>query len=132
MRNKDLFKARDLARVGILSAPANFRNATDERLIEVCNGCGAEDSWFRPSEKIQGTNIVYACIIHDWMYHFGHVIEDKDSADRTMLNNMNRLIARAPKKWYRPNKLKYATALVYYSTVVWFGGAAFWKGKDDM
>ena len=124
-----LLWAQSLACGGELYAPASFKAATAHGLINTCNGCGAADSWFRPPEKIYGTPIVYACIIHDWMYGNGCSVEDKDEADRVFLNNMNRLITRDAKKWYKPTFLQRRRAKKYYLAVKYFGNEAFWAGK---
>jgi hypothetical protein len=126
---ESLLKAQELARAGVLSAPASFKNATEDQLLDVCNGCGASGSWFRPPKRMYGTLIVYACHIHDWMYNFGKVIEDKEEADRTMLNNTFRLIDRDSHKWYKPTFLQRRRALKYYEAVKYRGGLAFWSGK---
>lgn len=124
---KSLIKAQELSRAGVLFAPASFKTATAEQLKSTCNGCGAAGSWFRPPHTIYGTEIIYACHIHDWMYSYGRVVEDKDEADRSMLNNMNRLIERQG-GWLQ--KIKHWRAYKYYLAVHRFGGSAFWKGKS--
>lgn len=127
---KDLLKAQELARAGVLYAPANFLTAGEEELLKYCNGCGAAGSWFRPPKRIYGTLIVYACIIHDWQYSFGHCHEDKQEADRVFRNNMNRLITRDSVKWYKPTRLQRIRVNIYYKAVKDFGGEAFWAGKN--
>ncbi len=129
MKKEYLLEAQRLARAGILYAPASFLTASLEQLEEMCNGCGAADSWFRPPKRIYGTLIVYACIIHDWMYGKGTTIEDKQESDRSFLNNMCRLIKRDGNKWYKPTWLQYIRAKEYYKAVDLFGGSAFWSGK---
>lgn len=131
-RLKSLIRAQELARAGVLYAPASFLNATPNQLMEICNGCGASGSWFRPPKRIYGTLIVYACHIHDWMYNFGKTVEDKDESDRTMLNNINRLIDRDSSKWYKPTFLQHRRALKYYYAVKNFGGSAYWAGKNQV
>lgn len=130
MNIENLLKAQQLAQMGVLSAPNSFKLASKEELEEVCNGCGASGSWFRPPKTIYGTLIVYACHIHDWMYNFGKTIEDKDEADRTMKNNMSRLIDRDSKLWYKPTRLQHCRANAYYAVVRDHGGPAFWAGKS--
>lgn len=129
-RLKSLIEAQELARAGVLYAPASFLNATPNQLMEVCNGCGAAGSWFRPPKRIYGTLIVYACHIHDWMYSFGKTLEDKEEADRVMNNNMNRLITRDSHKCYKPTFLQRRRARKYYLAVKHFGAEAFWAGKN--
>lgn len=126
----DLLTTQKLAQAGVLYAPANFKTATIERLKEVCNGCGASGSWFRPPSTIYGTKIDGSCHIHDWMYSEGHTIEDKQEADRVMLNNMIRLIERDRNKWYKPTFLQHRRAVKYFKAVDLFGGSAYWKGKN--
>lgn len=125
-----LLEAQKLARAGIIFAPASFLLSTAQELINTCNGCGAADSWFRPPETIYGTWIGAACVVHDWMYNFGHSNEDKDEADRTFKHNMLRLIQRDAHLWYKPTFLQRHRALKYYLAVVEFGGPAFWAGKN--
>ena len=126
---KRLLKAQELARAGILSAPASFLTASAEELEVVCNGCGSADSWFRPPKRIYGTLIIYACIIHDWMYEKGLVFEDKQEADRVFQNNMDRLIKRDAHKYWKPTRAQHVRALFYYQMVVWFGATSFWENK---
>lgn len=125
-----LLEAQRLARAGVLYAPASFLLATPEQLKEVCNGCGAAGSWFRPPSTIYGTSVVFACHIHDWMYNEGSSIEDKQEADRAMLNNMHRLIRRDARKWYKPTAMQHRRAVKYYMAVKYCGGSAFWAGKN--
>tara|TARA_R110000851_G_scaffold168435_1_gene314297 strand:+ start:66 stop:479 length:414 start_codon:yes stop_codon:yes gene_type:complete len=125
-----LIKAQKLARAGILFAPASFLNASIDELTRVCNGCGAAGSRFRPPKRIYGTLIVYACIIHDWMYEKGFTNDDKEEADRSMHYNIQRLIDRDEHKWHKPTALQYKRAKVYYLGVKYGGGKAFWKGKN--
>lgn len=132
MKNEYLFYTQELAQTNIIFAPANFLCASIEQLQFVCNGCGAADSHFRPPSTIYGTSIIEACIIHDWMYQHGRSIEDKHEADRVFLNNMIRLIMRDANDWYRPTFLQKKRAMVYYRSVSYFGGDAFWKGKNGI
>ena len=127
---EELLSAQELAISGVLFAPASFKAATTEQLIEHCNGCGADGSWFRPPKRMYGTLIVQACIIHDWQYSFGVVQEDKQEADRIFLNNMHRLISRDSDKWYKPTFLQRRRALKYYRAVDLCGGEAYWTGKN--
>ena len=125
-----LLKAHELAHAGIIFAPASFLVANKQQLIDTCNGCGAADSWFRPPAYIWGTWIGAACVVHDWMYSYGATNEDKEEADRVFKHNMQRLIQRDAHYWYKPTKLQHARSLLYYASVVNFGGSAFWKGKN--
>lgn len=120
--------ALDLAVCGALFAPPQFKASIDD-LVDICNGCGAAGAKFDfVPDRIFGTDISAACIIHDFMYHEGRTIEDKDEADRVFLNNLLRIIARE-NKWYKPVMLMRIRARNYYRAVKYFGGPAFWAGK---
>ena len=122
-----LLKAQNLARAGIIFAPVSFLLATEQQLIEVCNGCGAAGSFFRPPETIYLTDVSSTCIVHDWCYSMGKTIDDKEEADRIFLNNMIRIFNRAD-TWYK--YLQVRRAKKYYYAVKLFGGSAFWAGKN--
>lgn len=120
-----------LAAQGILYAPASFLATPVSQLNEVCNGCGSARAKFDfIPDRIYGTDISSACHIHDWMYSEGRSIEDKEEADRVFLNNLCRLIQRDKYKWYKPTCLQRARAKEYYLAVKYFGGSAFWAGKN--
>lgn len=130
-----IIKTVDLARAGVIFAPASFKSAETKRLIEVCNGCGAASAKidFVP-DTIYGLYIGYCCHVHDWQYEEGKTEEDREEADRIFKNNMIRIIDRACKKrwFYRRIKwLMYVRANSYYKIVRSFGGAAFWSGKNN-
>lgn len=131
-KRDEITETQRLAQAGILYAPAAFLNASVDELLSICNGCGSADSWFRPPKRIYGTLVVYACIIHDFMYEKGFTIDDKDEADRVFSNNMNRLITRDEHKLYKPTYLQRRRALKYYYAVKEFGGSAFWAGKTKL
>lgn len=126
----ELTRTKLIALKGGLFVPTSFMDASFTVLYEVCNGCGASGSWFRPPAKMYGTNMVYAFHIHDWMYHKGVTIEDKEEADRVMLNNLYRLIEADSDKWYKPTFLQRRRALKYYWAVKYGGGPAYWEGKE--
>lgn len=127
---EELLQAQELAISGVLFAPSSFKAATTEQLKKHCNGCGAEGSRLRPPKRMWGTLIVFACIIHDWMYSHGLTNEDKEEADRIFKHNMNRLVTKDRHKWYKPTALQRVRVFVYFKTVDWFGGEAFWAGKN--
>ena len=129
MELQRLLKAQELAIKGVLYAPKSFLLATEQQLINMCNGCGAADSSFRPPKRVYGTLIVYACIIHDWMYGVGCTTEDKVEADEVFHDNMGILIERDSVKWHKPTALQHRRALKYYLGVKYGGSAAFWAGK---
>ena len=126
---KGLNSAIALAKIGSLFAPASFKTTSYEQLAKVCNGCGSASAKidFVP-DRIYGTYVGEACHIHDFMYHEGFVIEDKDEADRAFLNNINRLLNKR-RKWYKPMFLMRRRAAFYAYMVEKHGGPAFWDGK---
>ena len=124
-------KSVDLARAGVIYAPPTFKLAGEQTLKEICNGCGNSRSKFDfIPDHIWGTDVSPACCVHDYMYHTGSDIEDKNEADRVFLNNMLRLIERDRHKWYKPTWLQRWRAVTYYNAVVTFGGPAFWLHKN--
>ena len=114
-----------------LYCPYDYKLLSDEERKEICNGCGPQ-SWKHDMvpDKIWGLRITNICDIHDYMYYAGKTIEDKKEADRVFLNNLVRLIDYKTKwKWLR--LLRKRRAKKYYIFVKYFGGAAFWKGKNN-
>jgi hypothetical protein len=113
-----------------LYAPESYVRAVPDVRRYVANGCGPS-GWkgYLVPETIYLLPVREACDIHDWMYAEGETIADKDSADRTFLNNLLRLInaAGGPRwlVWLRTRR-----ALKYYKAVCLFGGPAFWKEKN--
>ena len=126
-----LAQSLELAQAGVLYAPASFLTATMSDLDEICNGCGAANAKFDfVPDRIYGTYIGHACDIHDFCYSEGRTIEDKEEADRIFLNNMYRLIERDKSKWYKPTWLQRIRCREYYQAVKYFGGSAFFDGKN--
>jgi hypothetical protein len=78
-----------------------------------------------------GLSITEAANIHDYMYYVGMTLEDKREADRVFLNNMIRIIEANSKFWVL-EFLRKRRAKKYYLAVDWFGGPAFWSGKNDI
>lgn len=111
-----------------LYMPGPYIEADDNIKALICNGCGAAKSKFDfVPDTVWGLDITPACHIHDWMYHHGKTIDDKDEADRVFLNNMLRLIERG-NRFLKP--LRRRRALKYYESVVAFGGPAYWANKN--
>ena len=110
-------------------APPEYVKASPELRNEICNGCGSARSKFDfVPDTIWGLSISEACNIHDWMYHWGRTIEDKEEADRVFLNNLLRIIKkRSANKFIM--FLREQRAMKYYSAVNLKGGPAFWDGK---
>jgi len=76
-------------------------------------------------DTIWGLNVSFLCKIHDHMYERGTTEEDRESADRTLRNNLMRWIDYRTDsyilKWLRTRR-----AIKYYKAVRVFGGPAFW------
>jgi hypothetical protein len=123
-----LVTAQLLARNGFIDAPDKFKNATIELLREVCNGCGAADSWFRPPATIYGVSILASCMVHDFDFYLG--VDDLDfikANDRFKSNMIKQL--NLGDTWKTPLKLMTLRSLIYYKAVCIFGRNAFYAGK---
>jgi len=118
-------KTQELARAGILFAPASFLTADVTEITDVVNGCGAANAKFDfIPDTVWGLYIGYCCFIHDWGYYKGRDILDKEESDRIFLNNMLRMIDNdCP--WYIPKFLMRLRAKTYYNAVHFFGGPSF-------
>lgn len=96
----------------------------------VNRGCGPGPTGdkFVP-DRIWGVDVGICCAIHDWMYLIGESITDKAVADRTLLNNMLRLISdHGGPAWKQ--KIRRWLAWQYFKAVDRFGGPAFWNAKN--
>jgi len=71
------------------------------------------------------------CHPHDFDYHVGRTIEDKQESDRRLLNNLLRKINRVTGWRKKIKPLMRRRALKYYEAVNAFGGPAFWSGKSN-
>lgn len=97
------------------------------------NGCGPQ-GWKIDlvPDSILGCDVSEACRIHDVQYADGHTIQEKDSADRSFLNNLVRLIRARTTTWAAKTFLlrrRLNLAYAYYEAVSHFGGPAFWHNK---
>jgi len=114
----------------LLFAPTGYWCLTDAGRTAFCNGCGARGKLDLIPDNLLGLDISECCNIHDYMYATAdNTIEAKDSADRTFLNNMLRLICN---KGGFLAPLRRKRAYVYYLAVHKFGGPAFWEGKNKI
>ena len=113
-----------------LFAPPDYWMASQAARRAVVNGCGTS-GWKGAlvPDTCWGLSLTPACNIHDWMYHFGQNIEDKDKADRVFRNNMMRLI-EAGTRWRWLARLRRRRAITYYLAVHYAGGPAFWANKN--
>ena len=111
-----------------LFAPTGYWCLTADGKRELCNGCGAAGKVDLVPDHLLGLDISECCNIHDYTYATAEAsIAAKDSADRSFLNNMLRIVADAggPLKRARMEE-----AWLYYEAVRRFGGVAFWSGKN--
>lgn len=126
---ESLIDTMQLVRDGVLDAHPDFLSTPIEELLEICNGCGAagakidlvpDTMWFMSVKPV--------CHLHDFGFKKGKTIEDKEMEDRRMMNNYVRLIDQNSNWLMR--RLRYRRAKKYYKVVHYFGGPAFWKGKN--
>ncbi|HLD91499.1 MAG TPA: hypothetical protein VI911_10925 [Patescibacteria group bacterium] len=126
-----IFKTKDKIE---LYCEYNYETTASILREKETNGCGPGGWKFDlVPDSIWGCPITDACNIHDWMYHFGKVLEDKDRADRIFRNNMIRLINARTTNWFAKKLLlgrRLRMAEIYYEVVSHFGGPAFWNGKE--
>jgi hypothetical protein len=110
-----------------------YETATPARIKAIVNGCGPGGWKFDlVPDTMYGLNVNDACNIHDWMYEYGTIIDDKERADRSFLNNLLRIVeARTTKGFGRGLllTLRRRRCKTYYEAVSHFGGPAFWDGK---
>lgn len=135
-----MHKGKDLR--DILFAPPEYWKLTLKEHKEICNGAGPKGYGPLVPDTIWGLNITQAANIHDYMYHTGKTIKDKEEADRVFLNNMNRIIQESIKKkldlnffqalWLKQLAwLRFQRVSKYFSAVCLYGGPSFWKGKNQ-
>ena len=108
-----------------IMAPLSFWLATDEDLRSICNGCGPA-GWKGKliPDTIWGLNIRCCCQPHDWMYHWGTTMAEKERADNVFLANIYRYINKHTWfKWLR--KLRRHRARIYHLAVVKCGSQYF-------
>ena len=109
-----------------------YQKATPQQKKKICNGAGPRNfGWIVP-DTVWGLRITQAANIHDWMYHHGKTIQDKQRADRVFKNNMQRLIDAKKNQWRWVKDLRYSRAAKYYWAVDNFGGTSFWANKNNM
>lgn len=115
-----------------LFVPPQVRALNEFEKNHFANGCGSAQAKFDfVPDTIWGLDISDACNVHDLCYYVADPdIEQKKEADRVFLNNLNRLINIHTKfpilKWLRRRR-----AMKYYLAVKYFGGPAFWDGKNN-
>lgn len=114
------------------SQPCCFHDATPEQRRTAIGEGGCGPGGFGDKlvpDKILWLSVKPSCQIHDWCYHYGETLADKEMADRIFLNNMLRQIWPAKSRWRIPRML---LAYGYYKAVKCFGARAFWSGKNKV
>lgn len=114
----------------ILFAPESYWAATPAVRKVVTNGCGTS-GWKGAlvPDTMYFLSVAPACNIHDWMYATGATLADKEEADRVFLNNLLRIIDNAG-GWWVLKAARRTRARDYFDAVKYFGGPAFWDGKN--
>jgi len=117
----------------LLESSWHYKQLTPELKAQICNGAGAAGQWissFIPN-TMYGLDVEEVFNIHDFDYHVGLTLEDKNNADRRMLRNMFAVI-NAEKGFFGKSLgfLRRRRALKYYEAVHLHGGEAFFKGKN--
>lgn len=112
-----------------LFAPESYYRLSEEDKAAICNGMGSANSILSPiiPNTMYLLDVEECGNIHDFMYYIGKTLEDKKEADRVFLNNMLRVIDAKGGwlVWFRRSR-----ARKYYLAVKYFGGPAFWDGKN--
>jgi hypothetical protein len=109
-----------------LLADVDYKRLTAAEKARICNGAGAAGRWISCliPNTMYGLDCVEAFNIHDYDYYVGITRDDKDRADRRMLDNLLILINNAGGllQWLRRGR-----ALKYYEAVHQFGDDAFFS-----
>ena len=112
-----------------LNTTYGYRNLTPELKASICNGAGAEGKWisgFIPN-TMYGLDVEEAFNVHDYDYFMGGKREQKNVADRRMLENLL-IIINNKGGWLQG--LRRRRAMKYYEAVHHFGDEAFWPKND--
>ncbi len=112
----------------LLWAPDEYWNLPPEEKKDICNGVGPRVFGYLIPDTIWLLNVSEAADIHDYMYHVGKNLDDKNRADEIFLNNMIRIIEKET-WWNWVKKCRCRRARMMYKAVKYFGEPAFWAGK---
>ena len=105
-------------------------------------GPGGLGDWLVPDKLFGVIDVTEACKIHDYMYKIETTLEGKMKADRIFLNNMVRIVVamttpdedgftvEETEIMKKRRSACLAESRTYYTMVKWFGGPAFWDGKN--
>ena len=75
-------------------APRSFWKESNDNLLRIWNGVGAEGGWINPfiPETIYGVNISLASLPHDWCFANGKTERQFHKANLYFLYNMNQIV----------------------------------------
>ncbi len=118
-----------------LFSPPGYKKLGKKQKANICNECGPKGKFAGIFPNTAwGLYIGESCNIHDYQYYVGKNIDHKKEADRIFLNNLIRIVNNAKYSWYTGGKLlkwlRLRRVKKYYLAVSWFGGPAFWAGKN--
>lgn len=105
-----------------------YKNITPTEKAQICNGAGAAGQWISSviPNTLYGLDCTEAFNIHDYDYQVGASREDKERADRNLLNNLLMLINHKGGLLMLPRQWR---AMKYYEAVQLLGDEAFFNGK---
>ena len=106
----------------MITYPEGYEELTKEEKDSICNGCGAKGWGGLIPDTIWFLDIKEACDVHDYMYHKGYTLRDKDKADRLFFKNMVALIDDG---WPILRHIRKVRATAYYKAVSNWGHRSF-------
>jgi hypothetical protein len=110
-----------------LYAPKSYWDATDDELVNICNGCGSKGGISVP-DTMWGLDISSCCQIHDWMFAEGKTYADFLFSNAVFIMNLTITIVSLSNKFLVPFRL--ARASKYFIAVQTLGSDAFWVEKE--
>jgi len=110
-----------------LISPQTYNTLSENKKRDICTGCGTKE--FPIPNKILGVDIQEACNIHDYMYHIGETLADKERADSVFLYNM--IISINNHNSIKIQQyFQYLIAMYYYKLVVRHGLFFYLRTKN--
>ena len=110
-----------------LLAPDSFWETDEQTLSMMVGGCGpGKYGDYLVPDSMYGLSIKAACIVHDYEYAIGKVMNDKRRADLHFLENLLFIVNKKSKwkiaKWFRGYRV-----MSYYLAVANGGDSSFKK-----
>ena len=112
----------------VLYAPAAYWKLPESERARMGCGPGYIGDLLIP-DRLWGLSIRPCCSVHDFMYRVGETEDDRSEADDVFVNNALRLILAGTSNKFLL-RLRLRRARTYYQLCRWFGGPAFWSGKN--